>query len=153
MPDARRQLAYTTYEQAMIIKELQTRFAGAPFTAQSDNAARQRIYAERASVATRMLAQPETRTGLVALYEKALALNPGDWLLERNVGMAFVGLGLPEKALLLLKHAAAIIPDDADTLFALATAQLKLGDTTAAKRDYTTLRTLEPRYPGLPEKK
>jgi tetratricopeptide (TPR) repeat protein len=100
-----------------------------------------------------MLAQPETRDGLVTLYEQALAASPGDWMLERNAGMAFVGLGLPEKALPLLKHAAAIIPDDADTLFALATAQLKLGDTTAAKKDYTTLRTLEPRYPGLPEKK
>ena len=150
MQDARRQLAYTTYEQAMIIKELQARFAGAPFTAQSDNVARQRIYAERASVATRMLAQLETRDGLVALYEQALAASPGDWLLERNAGMALVGLGLPERARPYLVHAASVIPDDADTLFALATAQQKLGAAAASMETFTALRELEPRYPGLP---
>jgi tetratricopeptide (TPR) repeat protein len=153
LAEARRQLAYTTYEQAMIIKELQTRFAGAPFTAQSDSAARQRIYAERASAATRMLAQPETRDGLVALYEQALAASPGDWLLERNVGMAFVGLGLPERALPHLEHAAAIIRDDADTLFALATAQKNLGRTEVSEKTFSALRELEPRYPELPKKK
>jgi len=151
MAEARRELAYTTYEQAMIIKELQARFAGAPFTAQSDDAARQRLYAERSSVATRILAQPETRDGLVALYEQAMAKNPGDWLLQRNAGMALVGLGLPERALPLLLRASAIIPDDADTLFALATAQRQLGQAEAAEKTFATLRALEPRYPGLPE--
>jgi tetratricopeptide (TPR) repeat protein len=150
--DARRQLGYTTYEQAMIIKELQARFSSAPFTAQSDNADRRRIYSERAGVATRVLAQPETREGLVALYEQAMALNPGDWLLERNAGMAFVGLGLPERALPHLANVVAIIPDDADTLFALATAQRALGDATSAEKNYASVRVLEPRYPGLPEK-
>ena len=151
MAEARRELAYTTYEQAMIIKELQARFAGAPFTAQSDDAARQRLYAERSSVATRILAQPETRDGLVALYEQAMAKNPGDWLLQRNAGMALVGLGLPERALPLLLRASAIIPDDADTLFALATAQRQLGQAEAAEKTFATVRALEPRYPGLPE--
>jgi tetratricopeptide (TPR) repeat protein len=153
LAEARRELAYTTYEQAMIIKELQARFAGAPFTAQSDNAARQRIYAERSSVATRVLAQPETRDGLVALYEQALAANSGDWLLLRNAGMALVGLGMPERAGPLLLRAKEIIPDDADTLFALATAQRLLGDAAAADKEFADLRELEPRYPGLPEKK
>jgi len=153
LAEARRELAYTTYEQAMIIKELQARFAGAPFTAQSDDAARRRIYAERSSVAARVLAQPETRDGLVALYEQALASNPGDWLLQRNAGMALVGLGLPERARPLLLHATEIIPDDADTLFALATAQRQLGDAAASNKNFATLRELEPRYPGLPEKK
>jgi len=150
--EARRRLAYTTYEQVMILKELQARFSGAPFTAQSDNAARQRIYSERTSVATRVLAQPETREGLVALYEQALAVNAGDWLLERNVGMAFVGLGLLGRARTHLEHAAQIIPDDADTLFALATARRQLGDSAAAEKCFATLRALEPRYPGLPAK-
>lgn len=150
LAEARRQLAYTTYEQAMIIKELQTRFAGAPFTAQSDNAARQRVYAERASVATRMLAQPETRDALVVLYAQALTENPDDWLLERNAGMAFVGLGLPERGRTLLEKAASLIGDDADTLFALATAQRQLGDAAASEKNFALLRALEPRYPGLP---
>jgi tetratricopeptide (TPR) repeat protein len=153
LAEARRELAYTTYEQAMIIKELQARFAGPPFTAQSDDAARQRIYAERSKVAARVLAQPETRDGLVALYEQALALNPGDWLLRRNAGMALVGLGLPERALPLLLRAKGTISDDADTLFALATAQRQSGDAAASDKNFAALRALEPRYPGLPDKK
>jgi tetratricopeptide (TPR) repeat protein len=153
MAEARRRLAYTAYEQAMIIKELQARFAGAPFSAQTDNAARQRIYAERAQAAMRMLAQPAARDGLVTLYEQALAQSPDDWMLLRNVGMALVGLGVPEHAQVLLQRAATIIPDDADTLFALATAQLKLGETEASKKTFATLRELEPRYPGLPGEK
>lgn len=153
LAEARRRLAYSTYEQAMIIKELQARFAKAPFTAQPDNATRQKLFAERGEVAMRVLAKPETKDGLVALYEQALAQSPDDWMLRRNVGMALVGLGLPERALPLLVRAAATIPDDADTLFALATAQRQIGQTEASGKTFSTLRTLEPRYPGLPAEK
>jgi tetratricopeptide (TPR) repeat protein len=151
--EARRELAYTTYEQTMIIKELQSRFAGAPFTAQSDDAGRQHLYAERAEVGLRLLARPETKEGLLALYEQALVQSPDDWLLKRNAGMAFVALGFSERARPLLLSAAEIIPDDADTLFALATAQRLLGDVTASDKNFAAVRELEPRYPGLPEKK
>ncbi|MBK9992294.1 MAG: tetratricopeptide repeat protein [Verrucomicrobia bacterium] len=150
LAEARRRLAYSTYEQAMIIKELQARFAKAPFTAQSDNDSRQKIYAQRLEVAMRLLAQPETREGLLALYEQALAQSPDDWMLKRNAGMALVALGLPERALPLLLRATGIIPDDADSLFALASAQKKLGQSEAAAKIFARLRALEPKYPGLP---
>lgn len=150
--ETRRRLGYSVYEQAMIIKELQARFGKAPFTAQSDNAARQSLFAERAEVATRVLAKPETKDGLVALYEEALTASPGDWMLLRNAGMAYVGLGLAERALPLLEQAVAMIPDDADSLFALATAQGQLGKCEATERTFAVLRALEPKYPGLPEK-
>ena len=150
LAEARRRLGYSIYEQAMIIKELQTRFGKAPFTAQSDNVARQKLFAERAEVAMRVLAKPETRDGLVALYEAARAASPGDWMLQRNAGMAYVGLGLAERALPLLEQTVATIPDDADSLFALATAQQKLGQRGAANKNFDRLRELEPRYPGLP---
>jgi tetratricopeptide (TPR) repeat protein len=150
LAEARRRLAYSTYEQAMIIKELQARFAKAPFMAQSDNTTRQKLYAERGEVATRLLAQPETKDGLVALYAQALAASPDDWMLLRNGGMALVGLGRPERALPLLLRAATTIPDDADTLFALATAQRQLGQSEVANKTFAMLRELEPRYPGLP---
>ena len=86
---------------------------------------------------------------MVTLYEQALVQNPNDWVLERNVGMAYVGLGLAERAKRLLERATAIIPDDADTLFALGTAQRQLGENAAAEKSFATLRSLEPRYPGL----
>lgn len=151
MAEARQRLAYTIYEQAMILREMQARVARAPFTAQSDHAARQKFYADRSAVAARVLAQAETKAGLAALYERSLAQRPDDWLLRRNVGMAYVGLGLPERALPLLVQASALVADDADSLFALATAQKSLGQTEAAARTFAALRELEPRYPGLPD--
>lgn len=150
MAEARQRLAYTTYEQALILKELHARIARAPFTAQSNNAARQKFYADRAAVAARLLAQPETKVGLVAIYERALSQRPEDWLLRRNVGMAYAGLGLTERALPLLEQANAQISDDADTLFALAMAQQRLGQDAAAAKTFARVRALEPRYPGLP---
>lgn len=150
LAEARRRLGYSVYEQAMIMKELQARFGRAPFTAQSDNAARLRLYADRAVVAARVLAKPETKEGLVELYEAALAASPGDWMLQRNAGMALVGLGMAARALPLLEQAVATIPDDADSLFALATAQHQLDKSEAAERTFALLRGLEPRYPGLP---
>jgi tetratricopeptide (TPR) repeat protein len=150
LAEARHRLAYSTYEQAMIIRELQARFSKAPFMAQADNAVRQKLYAERGEVATRVLAKPETKDGLVALYEQALTASPGDWMLQRNAGMAYVGLGMAERALPLLERAATLISDDADTLFALATAQRQLGQTETAHKTFARLRELEPRYPGLP---
>jgi len=150
MAEARQRLAYTTYEQALILKELHARIARAPFTAQSNNVARQKFYADRAAVAARVLAQRETKEGLVALYERALSRRPDDWLLRRNVGMAYVGLGLAERALPLLVQANTLISDDADTLFALATAQQRLGQGESAAKTFARVRELEPRYPGLP---
>ena len=98
----------------------------------------------------RLLARPETRDGLVALYDQALVQSPADWMLRRNVGMAYVGLGLAERALPLLEQAVAVIPDDADSLFALATTQDKFGQREASEKTFARLRELEPRYPGLP---
>ncbi|MFT3869507.1 MAG: tetratricopeptide repeat protein [Nibricoccus sp.] len=148
--EVRQRLAYTTYEQAMILREMQARVARPPFTAQSDNVARQKFYAERATLAAKILSRPETKDGLVAVYEHALTVRPDDWLLRRNIGMAYVGLGLAERALPLLEKSVAIIPDDADSLFALGMAQRQLGQNDAAAKTFASLRKLEPRYPGVP---
>jgi tetratricopeptide (TPR) repeat protein len=148
--EARRELAYTTYEQAMIIRELQARFSRPPFSAMSDNAERLKLYTERAEVAVRLLAKPETKQALAQMYEQALAANPDDWMLLRNVGMAFVALGFTERGLELLQRADGIVKDDPDTLFALGKAYQALGKSQAARDVFESLRQLEPRYPGLP---
>lgn len=148
--EARERLAYTTYEQAMILRELQARIARPPFTAQTNNAARQKFYADRSALAARILAQSATKESLVTIYERAMAQRPDDWLLRRNMGMAYVALGLAERALPLLEETSALIPDDGDTLFALATAQQKLGHHDAADKTFSRLREVEPRHPGIP---
>jgi tetratricopeptide (TPR) repeat protein len=147
--EARRRLAYTAYEQAMIIKEMIYRLNQPPFTAQSDNADMRRRYELSDATASRLLERPGVRDGLVFLYENALSLNPGDWLLERNTGMALVGLGLPGRGRAHLERALSDVPDDADTVFALATACRQLGDTAAAEKAMALLKQLDPAHPGL----
>lgn len=151
--EVRTRLGYTTYEQAMIFKELQARFSRPPFTAQVDHRARVASYARREEAAARMLALPDARAAMATLYDVALAQRPDDWMLRRNAGMALVALGLPERGRPLLEEAAAIIPDDPDTLYALGTAQRALGDGTAARRTFAALRELEPAYPGLEDER
>jgi tetratricopeptide (TPR) repeat protein len=148
--EARRRLAYTAYEQAMIIKEMQSRLAGAPFATQSDNPEMRRRYDLSAAAADRLLARPGVREGLAALYEQDLALNPGDWLLERNAGMALVNLEKAAQGRAHLQRAVEIVPDDADTWFALATADRLLGDAAGSAAAFAAVRRLDPGYPGLP---
>lgn len=150
LPEMRHRLGYTTYEQAMIIREMIDRCSRPPFTLQSDNPARLAAYREMQAEAARLLARPDSRVALKAIYEQAVAADPGNWMLQRNSGMALVGLGLPGQARPYLERARATIPDDPDTLFALARADQALGETAAAAQTYAALRALEPAYPGLP---
>ena len=148
--EVRRRLGYTTYEQAMIIQEMLDRFSRPPFTLQSDNPARLTAYRGMQAAAARLLARPDSRPALELLYEQATAASPADWMLQRNSGMALVALGLPAKARPYLERARATIPDDPDTLFALAKAEQALGEPAAAAQNYAALRAVEPGYPGLP---
>lgn len=150
LPFVRHQLAYTVYEQAMIFREMLARFGRPPFLGQRDNERRQSSYRTMDTTASLLLQRPETPARLVELYEAALATRPDDWMLRRNAGMAYVALGLPEKGLPLLNEAVALVPDDPDTLFALARAHRALLHTAEAERTFARLRALEPRYPGLP---
>ena len=151
--EVRRRLAYTTYEQAMIFQEMIDRFGRAPFAGQLGNEERLALYRKRLEVAKRLLAQPESKTKLEALYESAIAQRPDDWVLRRNAGMAYVALGLPARAKDHLRRALAPVPEDVDTLFALAMAERALGATPESEALFEQVRELEPRYPGLPEKR
>ncbi len=147
---ARGRLAYTTYEQAMIIQELLRRFARPPFTGQSDHEIRMSVWNERATAARALLERPDTREALVSLYERAIAAAPDDWVLQRNFGMMLVGEGAPERAIAPLQKALAVIDDDPDTLFALGTALGGAHRDGDARTVFEKLHKLEPRYPGLP---
>lgn len=151
--EVRRRLGYTTYEQAMIFQEMIDRFGRAPFVGQLGNEERLALYRKRLEVAKRLLAQPESKPGLEALYEGAIAQRPEDWVLRRNAGMAYVALGLPAQAKEHLARALEAIPDDVDALFALAMAQQALGATEECEALLARVRELEPRYPGLPARR
>jgi tetratricopeptide (TPR) repeat protein len=150
LPAVRERLGYTVYEQAMIVREMLARFSKPPFTNQNDNAERLARYRTMDQTAALLLQRPEAATELAARYESALVARPDDWMLRRNAGMAFTATGQPQRGLPLLEQAAAAIPDDPDTLFALAQAQRALGNGAAAAKFFARVRELEPRYPGLP---
>jgi tetratricopeptide (TPR) repeat protein len=153
LPEIRHRLAYTVYEQAMIFREMLARFSRPPFAGQRDNDRRLASYRTMDKTASLLLQRPETPAALEQLYEEALAARPDDWMLRRNAGMAYVALGLAEKALQHLDRAVAIIPDDPDTLYALARTHQTLGHPAESARCFAQVRALEPRYPGLPDPK
>ncbi len=146
----RDRLAYTVYEQAMIVRELFARFEKPPFASQRGNTARLHHYRTMNQTAALLLQRPEAASDLRQRYDAALAARPDDWFLRRNAGMAFTATGQPAQGKPLLEQAVATIPDDPDTLFALAQAHRALGDTAKADEVFAQLRALEPRYPGLP---
>ena len=148
--EVRRRLAFTTHEQAMIALGLLGRFRTAPFTSQSDNAARIAAWERVSSNANGLLARPEALPALREIYQQAMTLAPDDWILARNAGAMLVARQAPAEALPLLQRAAAWIDDDIDTLVALGWAQRALGQTAAADATFARARRLEPRYPGLP---
>jgi tetratricopeptide (TPR) repeat protein len=150
LPLVRDRLAYTVYEQGLIVRELLARFAKPPFSAQRDNDARLSRYRTMDRTVSLLLQQPETRADLARRYAAARAARPDDWVLGRNAGMALVATGQPAEGLPLLEQAVAAIPDDPDTLFALAQAHRALSEASKADAVFARLRSLEPRYPGLP---
>lgn len=147
----RAQLAFTTYEQAMITKELLARFRRPPFTAQTSNAQRVNQYAMRDARAAQLLSLLESHQAITTIYQQAIAANPGDWVLERNFGLALVANGRAAEAKPHLLNALEVISDERDTLFGLILAQRALGETDEMEKRLQQLRRLEPRYPGLQE--
>lgn len=149
MDEVRRRLAFTTYEQAMIVKELISRLKRAPFTAQSTNAERLVGFELRDARASQLLNRPESRELLFSIYDQAIADNPGDWILHRNYGMVLAAMHRADRAKTELLKALETIPDDPDTLFSLILAHRQLNETAEEARRVEQLRRLAPRYPGL----
>ncbi|HYP16940.1 MAG TPA: hypothetical protein VEQ65_06985, partial [Opitutus sp.] len=122
-----------------------------PFAGQADHAFRLQAWERRAAAASTLLERPEALPALRTLYDQALRAAPEDWVLARNTGAMLVARRSPAEALPLLQRAAAWIDDDVDTLVALGWAHRALGQTAEADAVFAKARTLEPRYPGLPE--
>jgi tetratricopeptide (TPR) repeat protein len=148
--ELREKLAYTAYDQAMIIQQLLGRFMGPPFTGQMDHTARLATWKRRAESTLSLMHQPGFNKAVRDAYKLALQESPDDWVLLRNFGMALVAQNDAIAALPLLENAAGVINDDPDTLFALATAQKMTGHDEQARETFAQLRHIEPRYPGLP---
>jgi Tfp pilus assembly protein PilF len=148
--EAREQLAYTTYEQAMIGAQLLKRFRAPPFTGQIDDALRIETWERRLESAGTLLSQAQATDALAALYERARASAPADWVLARNAGAMLIARGRPQAAIPLLEKARSVIPDDADTLVALGLAQKAAGQPEVAAATFALVRRLEPRHPLLP---
>jgi len=146
-------LAFTTYEQAMIGKEMLARLKRPPFTSQSNNDERVAGYARRDAHAAELLARPESATAIFSVYEQAIASHPDDWVLHRNYGMALVAMKRAEPAKIQLLKALEVIPDDPDTLYALILAHQQLDEKTEATRRTEELRKLAPNFPGLQGRK
>lgn len=149
--EARQRLAFTAFDEAMIIDELLDRFSRAPFTGQSDHAWRMATWRERGAAANRLLESPEHRQQILTQYERALAYAPDDWILARDYGWILAAFGQPERAIPWLEQAHAKSSGDTDTLVALAGAFRSVGRKSEADVVLDQLREISPAHPQLPE--
>lgn len=150
LEELREKLAYTAYDQAMIVQQLLGRFAGPPFTGQMDHSIRFATWKRRAESTLILMRQPGFNEAVSEAYRAALEKSPDDWVLMRNYGMALVAQNEAASALPLLEKAANLISDDPDTLFALATAEKMCNRPGPSADTFAVLRRIEPGYPGLP---
>ncbi|MBN2069365.1 MAG: hypothetical protein JW739_06985 [Opitutales bacterium] len=142
-------MAYTAYDQALIVRELLARFSMPPFTGQLDHASRVALWQSLQAKVDSLLNRPEAFAQINSNYIAALALHPDDAILNRNYGMMLVAFGHFSEAVGPLQYSLALIDDDPDTLFALAIACRELQLNEVAESTIARLRLLEPRYPGL----
>lgn len=151
LDEVRQRLAFTVYEQAMIGLQLLNRFHAAPFSGLSDNTRRIEAWERRAATADRLLSQTGATEALQTIYAAALAHSPHDWVLARNAGAMLVARGQAAEAIPLLEKSRRLIPDDADTLVALALAHQGLSHAREAEELFNEVRRIEPRHPLLPK--
>ena len=151
--EMRIRMAYTTYEQAMIISTLLDRFSKPPFTSQMDNRIRQQMWSQRQAVTDRILNDPDAQVRIIANYQRAASTNPNDWVIARNYGMALVAFKRHQAAIEWLEKANSVIDDDPDTLFALAVAYQLAGWNERAEETRQRLTAIQPHYPGLKQNK
>ncbi len=151
MDEVRERLAFTTYEQGMVVQEMLARLQRPPFTQQTSNPDRVAAYRQRSARVSQLLSTPGAVDAFAAIYEAALASRApeADWVLHRNYGMAMLALGRVEAGRGQLERARALIPDDPDTLASLALAYRALGDEAAADRLITALRAIAPSHPAV----
>lgn len=146
-----KKMAYTHYEQGMIAHELLNRFQNPPFAAQIDHVSRLTAWQERVNRIDQLLSDKNHQETIIQEYKTALDLNPGDWVIERNFGMALLAFGSAEEAIVHLKRSSLVIDDDPDTLFSLGIASFQCGRVKDANATFSRLWQSEPRFPGLKE--
>jgi tetratricopeptide (TPR) repeat protein len=146
LEEARQRLAFTTYDQAMIVKELLARQKRPPFTQQSNNAERVAALHQRDARASQLLSLSQSGEAMRTIYEQAIAQRPDDWILRRNYGMAMAALNRAELAKPALIAVRDVIPDDPDTLYSLAFACRQLGESAEADKCTEELKRVAPRY-------
>lgn len=144
-------LAYTLYEQGMIAHEMLNRLQNPPFTAQMDHASRIAAWMERVAKIDQILLDPSSRERICKAYLTALEMNPDDWVIKRNFGMALLSFGDASKAIFHLESAHDSIPNDVDLLFSLGLAYLKMEKREEAQRFFKQLLLLEPNFPDIKE--
>lgn len=144
----RRALAFSPYEQLLILEELINRHGKPPFLGRWGNEERLANLKLRAQAIRSALAAPGAREPVLGLYRRALVDRPGDAVLWRNLGMAAGYLGDDATALEALRRGLVLLPDDTDALAALLVVEQRLGLAGAAETR-ARLQALEPRHPGL----
>jgi tetratricopeptide (TPR) repeat protein len=84
----------------------------------------------------------------LALYDRALQINPGLWQTHFAKGVTLFELADYRQANQQMEEAAKIAPENAEQFYFMGLSQLQMGDFRVAEEDLRRARALNPRRPG-----
>jgi tetratricopeptide (TPR) repeat protein len=127
-------LAYTDWDQRLVLQEMIHRFRDAPFTTQLDHE-QALAHWVRLGADSDHATRPEALAKAAAIYRGALARREDDWILHHRLGFVLEAQGDLRGAEQEWKRVVAMIPEQADAWFKLgdiATRESKWPDATDA---------------------
>jgi tetratricopeptide (TPR) repeat protein len=138
-PECAELLAFTSWNQYKVLTEVAARIARAPFTNQLDHA--QRVAAVERSRGELRRNDPQQT---LAIYERAVAANQGDWMLRENFAAFLEAHGNPRAAAGQLRAVLAMLPWYAGAHSVLGLALAETGEVAEAATRCEEAVRLEP---------
>jgi tetratricopeptide (TPR) repeat protein len=108
-------LAYTDFDRHRVLDEVRQRLEQPPFSQQIDHEARAVRIKQRLA-----LTEKSSFTAAKAMYERAIAERPGDWVLRESFGTLLKDLDLLNDALAQWMKVVELVPHSADGCLGLA---------------------------------
>lgn len=136
-------LAYTDFDQRAVLEEMLKRVHDPPFTGQLDH---DRLVEQWLALKAQLDARNDSAglSNAVAIYRRALARRPGDWVLHHRFGALLNATGDLASAEQQWRRVTELVPDYVDAWFKLGDVSMRQGRLADAQADYRRVLQLRP---------
>ena len=142
-----RRLAVSPWDRFRVWQENYSRVSEPPFTSQLNDVPRAKFYMARLQQLSAQMTE-QTRAQSRALYEEALALNPGDYCLRENFAQFLDNIGDLAEAPAQEQKVSELLPQNPVTPCIIGRLLVRLGNADAAETNF--LRALAIRKDSVP---